>query len=202
MIDKRNQSSYCRLRVLAGILAVSLLLGTGCAGTEDAASPAPEPSPTTPGEPPSSNIVFQSEWTAGIVDREASGGGVAVLRGVRTGQHADFDRVVFEFEGERPGYHVEYVDRPVRACGSGDVVEVAGDGWLEVRMEPASAHTDAGEPTIPFRERRLSYPVLLELQITCDFEATVTWVLGVGSPNRYQVMELTDPTRLVINVRH
>ena len=201
MIDKRNQSSYCRLRVLAGILAVSLL-GTGCAGTEDAASPAPEPSPTTPGEPPSSNTVFQSEWTAGIVDREASGGGVAVLRGVRTGKHADFDRVVFEFEGERPGYHVEYVDRPVRACGSGDVVEVAGDGWLAVRMEPASAHTDAGESTIPFRERRSSYPVLRELQSTCDFEAIVTWVLGVGSPNRYRVMELTNPARLVVDVRH
>jgi len=30
----------------------------------------------------------------------------------------------------------------------------------------------------------------------------VTWVLAVQSPNRYRVLELEDPARLVIDVRH
>src|SRR3990172_2005408 len=34
---------------------------------------------------------------------------------------AGYDRVVFEFAGDSlPGYHVEYVNRPVVRCGSGD----------------------------------------------------------------------------------
>ncbi len=89
-----------------------------------------------------------------------------------------------------------------RKCGSGDATQVAGQGWLEVRITPAQAHTDAGRATIAERERRLALPVLKELEQTCDFEGDVTWVLGVASPNRYRVTELTGPARLVVDVRH
>jgi hypothetical protein len=117
--------------------------------------------------------------------------------------HVGFDRAVFEFEGTTvPGYHVEYVDRPVRQCGSGEPVAVEGDGWLEVRLTPAQAHTEAGAPTVPQREYRLPHPVLRELQAKCYFEAVVTWVLWVASPNRYRVREISDPARLVVDVRH
>ena len=143
------------------------------------------------------------EGTAGIVEKQRPEAGVAVLRDVRAASQDGFDRVVFEFEGSAvPGYHVEYVDRPVIQCGSGEPVEVAGDGWLEVRMIPAQAHTEEGQPTVGERERRLSLPVLKELQSTCDFEAHVTWVLGVASPNRYRVLELSNPARLIVDVRH
>lgn len=161
------------------------------AEVDDEPAPAGRPRPRPP-----------FEGTAGVVDVPRSGAGAAVLRDVRTGRQAGFDRVVFEFEGSVPGYHVEYVDRPVRQCGSGTAVEVAGDGWLEVRMMPAHAHTEAGRPTIERRKRSLRYPVLRELESTCDFEAVVTWVLGVASPNRYRVLELQDPPRLVVDIRH
>lgn len=143
------------------------------------------------------------EGTAGIVEKQRPEAGVAVLRDVRAASQEGFDRVVFEFEGSAvPGYHVEYVDRPVIQCGSGEPVEVAGDGWLEVRLVPAQAHTEEGRPTAGERERRLSLPVIKELQSTCDFEAHVTWVLGVASPNRYRVQELSNPARLIVDVRH
>ena len=143
------------------------------------------------------------EWTAGVVDTRRAAMRPATLRAVRTGRHAGFDRVVFEFEGGAvPGYHLEYVDRPVTKCGSGDATQVAGQGWLEVRITPANAHTEAGRPTVTDRERRVSLGVLRELELTCDFEADVTWVLGVASPNRYRVQELSSPARLVVDVRH
>ena len=69
-------------------------------------------------------------------------------------------------------------------------------------MSPANAHTEEGRPTVAERERTPSLPVLSELELTCDFEAVVTWVLGVGSPNRYQVREMNSPPRLVVDVRH
>lgn len=146
--------------------------------------------------------VHEQKWTAGIIDRPQPDSPPARLVAVRTATHEGFDRTVFEFEERLPGYHTEYIDRPVRKCGSGKVAEVAGDGWLEVRIYPARAHTDEGQPTVVERERMPNLTVLSELELTCDFEAVVTWVLGVQSPNRYRVRELSSPPRLVVDVRH
>jgi len=121
---------------------------------------------------------------------------------VRAARNEGFDRVVFEFRDAVPGYHVEYIDEPVRDCGAGEVRTIAGDGWLEVRLYPAVAHTEAGAPTVTERERALALPILRELELTCDFEAVVTWVLGTASPHRYSVLELRDPPRLVVDVEH
>ncbi|HEX5734234.1 MAG TPA: hypothetical protein VF131_15475 [Blastocatellia bacterium] len=143
------------------------------------------------------------EGTAGSVSHKNYNGAPVLLREIRTAQQSGFDRVVFEFDGpDVPNYNVEYVDKPVYQCGSGDVVQVAGDGWLAIKFTPANAHTEAGQPTIADRERRLSLPVLKELEITCDFEAEVAIVLGVSSPNRYRVLNLSNPTRVVIDIKH
>lgn len=93
------------------------------------------------------DVAHASEWTAGIIDRPRSDAPAAMLVAVRTGAHDGFDRVVFEFEERVPGYHIEYIDKPVRKCGSGKVTQVAGDGWLELRMYPSNAHTEKGRPT-------------------------------------------------------
>jgi hypothetical protein len=125
------------------------------------------------------------------------------MREVRSATHPGYDRVVFEFDrDEMPTYHLEYIDKPVRACGSGDTVPLAGDGWLEVRFTDAQAHTPEGEPTIKDRTRSPNLPVVKDLKITCDFESEVTWVAGVSSPNRYRVLELKSPTRLVVDIKH
>jgi hypothetical protein len=161
------------------------------------AAPAPaEPAPQAAASPD------PGEWTAGIVDRPRPGIRPVLLREVRSGRNEGFDRVVFEFDGDQlPGYHVEYVDRPVRQCGSGEPTQIAGDAWLQVRLVPADAHTDQGVATVRDRERSPGLPNLQELELTCDFEAHVEWVLGLGSPNPYRVLELSDPARLVVDVR-
>lgn len=143
-------------------------------------------------------------WTPGVLGAQRTlPGGAAVLRAVRAARQEGFDRVVFEFEGAAvPGYHIEYVDKPIRRCGSGDETAVAGEGWLRVRLEPAQAHTEAGQVTVAQRERALRLPVLAELEQICDFEGQVEWVLGARRPNPYRVMELTSPARLVVDVRH
>lgn len=175
---------------------------TPAATAEPAASPAATPSPGAATPEPGDHSEQDFRGTAGMVEKEAPGAAPALLRAVRTASHERFDRVVFEFAGARPpGYRVEYVDRPVRQCGSGEAVPVAGDAWLRVRLTPANAHTEAGEATVTDRDRRLGYTNLKELKILCDFEAEVEWVLGLASPNRYRVLELTNPARLVVDVR-
>lgn len=145
---------------------------------------------------------LRGDWTAGILEVRNAASGVVTLSVMRTATHESFDRFVLEFQGdELPDYHVEYIDRPVRQCGSGNPVELAGDGWLEIRLEPARAHDDEGEATVEQRESSPGLPVILEAKLTCDFEAVVVWVLGVSSPNRYRVTELQSPARLVVDVR-
>lgn len=181
-------------RTMAIAVTVCLALA-GCggkAGTRDS-------SPQVSGD---MDAGYASEWTAGIIDRPQPDAFPATLLAVRTDAHDGFDRIVFEFDNRVPGYHIEYIDQPVRKCGSGRVTRMAGDGWLEVRMYPANAHTPEGRPTVAERERMPNLPVISELELTCDFEAVVTWVLGVESPNRYRVRELGNPPRLVVDLQH
>jgi hypothetical protein len=141
------------------------------------------------------------EKTAGIVELKREGT-PSVLRAVRAASNPGHDRVVFEFDGGVPGFHLEYIDKPVRDCGAGDVKPIAGDGWLEVRFYPAYAHTEEGQPTVRERELRPALPIVREIERTCDFEAVVTWVVGTASPNRYRVFELSAPSRLVVDIDH
>ena len=165
------------------------------AGTSASATP-PGSQAAQPGEPKN------SEWTAGLVDVKRSGFAPVTMREVRTARNEGFDRLVLQFDGDQlPGYHIEYVDKPVIKCGSGDPTEVAGQGWLQVRVQPAQAH-EGTQVTVAERERKPGLPVVQELEMTCDFEGEVTWVLGVKGPNKYRVMELREPTRLVVDVQH
>jgi hypothetical protein len=172
--------------------------GSAAGGTAPTPAPAPGASADLPPEDPKNR-----EWTAGKVELKRRPGMPVTLRSVRAGQHADYDRVVFEFDGSQlPGYRLEYVDKPIIQCGSGDPTPVAGQGWLQVTLTPARGHDDKGQATVAERELKPSLPVLLELERTCDFEGEVTWVLGNKSPKKYRVMELRGPTRLVVDVQH
>ena len=143
------------------------------------------------------------EGTAGIVEKQYRTERSVVLEDVRLGRHAGYDRIVFEFRrNAMPGYHIEYVDKPAYRCGSGEAVWLAGDGWLSVRFDATQAHDDQGHSTIDYRERVVDFSILREVQNTCDFEGEMTWVLGVSSPNHYRVLELKQPTRLVLDIKH
>lgn len=172
--------------------------GSAVPDTSSPAADAPRPDEPT--------LTFATgTGTAGVTTESRSDMPPAILRTVRTASHSNFDRVVFEFDGTRvPGYHIEYIDSPVRQCGSGNPVDVAGDGWLEVRLEPARAHEGETEVrvTVENRNRRPNLTNLQQLVLTCDFEAQVAWVLGLASPDPYRVMELQNPARLVVDVRH
>ncbi|WP_224363507.1 AMIN-like domain-containing (lipo)protein [Hyalangium versicolor] len=165
----------------------------------DTAAPPPSPSPAQ-GQAASEDAKNR-EWTAGSVKLARQGLSPVTLRSVRAARNEGFDRVVFEFDGPQvPGYELQYVDKPITKCGSGNPTEVAGQAWLEVRLLPAQAH-EGGKSTVTELERKAALPVIQELERTCDFEGEVTWVLGNAHPNKYRVMELHEPTRLVVDVQ-
>jgi len=173
---------------------------SGAPPTTAPSEPAPEPEPV-PVLPAAQAEEAPPEKTLGITDVQRSGA-PRLLQAVRAARAAGYDRVVFEFRDGVPGFHLEYVDRPIRDCGAGDVKPIDGEGWLEVRFYPANAHTEAGQPTLAERELFPRLPIVREIERTCDFEAVVTWVVGTASPHRYRAFELGDPPRLVIDIDH
>lgn len=167
-----------------------------------AAAPAPAPADTTPAPAPAGNPPGQPEWSAATRQGGREGGSTSTLRGMRVGQNAGFDRLVLDFGADPvPPYHVEYVDSPVHACGSGDPVPVAGEGFLLVRMRSAQAHDEAGRATVQQRQIVPRTPVLREVEMICDFEGMIEIVMGVQTPNPYRVLVVPAPNRLIVDVR-
>lgn len=115
-------------------------------------------------------------WTAGIVERDADDGvALAVITATRTARHEGFSRFTIELTGTSlPGYHIEYIDRPLRECGSGRQIQPVGDAWLEIRLDGAAAHTESGQPTLPGRQMEAEAPPIYRIYRTCDFEGVVT----------------------------
>ena len=164
--------------------------------------PAPSPAEALASPEPGDSSAEEFEGIAGMTEKKRPSLKPAILREVRTATHENFDRVVFEFEGNAvPGYHIEYVEKPVKDCGQGEPVSISGDGLLLVRLLPAQAHSESGVATIKARQLAPGLPLIKEMKIICDFEADVQWVVGVTAPNRYRVLELSNPARLVVDVR-
>lgn len=176
--------------------------GAGAPGAADPARDLPAPDPADPGGAPPDTVVGEGRWTAATVALgPALDARMATATDVRAAAHAGYDRIAWTFDDDRPGVRVRYVDEPVRACGSGRPVPLAGDGWLEVRFEPARAHDEAGSATLPDRlAPRLA--TLLEGARTCDFEGVLVWTFGVASPEPFRVHALEDPPRVAVDVRH
>jgi hypothetical protein len=198
---------YARLLLSVNTLLVAIGLAA-CARDEeggrlaaDAAVAGADTSPDTLQNASVLNNPDTAGWTAGLTAKVGSGG-MTILEAVRTATHDEYERIVFAFApGSLPGYKVEYIDRPIRQCGSGEVVDMPGDAWLSIRMEPAQAHTDAGAPTIADRARTLNYENMKALKMICDFEGQVEWVAAVAAPNQYRTLELKEPPRLVIDIK-
>ncbi|GLZ31259.1 hypothetical protein Lesp02_34470 [Lentzea sp. NBRC 105346] len=132
----------------------------------------------------------------------ASATSTPTLTAIRTGRHTGFDRVVLDLNGNRPEFFVNEVDQ-LYDCGPGNPVSVPGNGFLEVRLAPAAAHDDAGNPTYT-GPRNFPTPALANVRgvaLTCDFEANLTVGLGYANANSWhRVFLLDNPTRVVIDI--
>ncbi len=126
----------------------------------------------------------------------------ARLRRIRAGRNAAFDRLVFDLDGCVPGVRVQYVDA-LHHQGSGDVIPLRGRAVVQVDIEPATAHTDGGDPTMTDTLPDLTaFAVLRQLADAGDFEAQLTWGIGVAARTALRATTLTGPSRVVVDVWH
>jgi hypothetical protein len=131
-----------------------------------------------------------------------------LLTNVTATKAAPHTRVIFEFREGMPGYKVDYGQRPVVQDGSGDEVNIEGDELLIVRFEPASGFDlearRGGQPTYTGPKRIAvggnSDPVREVVQVG-DFEAVLTWAIGLNGKRPFRVTTATDPSALVVDVK-
>jgi len=128
----------------------------------------------------------------------------AHLKAVRAAEHTTFDRFTLEFDIEPPGYKVEYVTPPVLADPSGKEVEMDGSAFLQITIQGAVANylTTGDEAYTGPTELKPGLPNLVETELTGDFEAVLTWVMGVNDEADFRVLTFDGPPRLVVDVGH
>lgn len=188
-----------RSAVLTLAAGLALVAGCGTAAPAGQAHPAATPAPhatppvsdggtltPSPGTPAPSRACLQAG---------------AYLVSIRTGQHAGFDRVVFEFSGGLPSYQAGLV-QSVDTDPKGDKIPLAGQARLRGVFRGASAWCPQPasktypQPAVltPF------YRQLLVVSAAGDFEHVLSFGIGTAARGAYRIYSLRGPDRVVLDV--
>ncbi len=141
---------------------------------------------------------------SGVLDAPRTGGALGELwhlADFRYGAHGDHLRVVWELAERRqslPKYRVVEVDNAAQTFPGG-----ADQGWGVARIDVVFSAVYAGDyPLASFLPVELGEdPVVTRLgSYPTDDAALLGFSIGLAQPARYEIYELTDPVRLVIDV--
>ncbi len=125
----------------------------------------------------------------------------AQLKSTAVSTNSTYDRFVVRWSSGNPSYRVRYVNQ-VTQDGSGNPVTLKGTHFLTVRFFSARAHTEAGGSVGGPKVRTPLYASLRQMKLVGDFEGVVTYGLGVQGRKPFRVFRLTNPTRLVVDIKH
>ena len=162
-------------------------------------SPSVSASPTAESNLPQ----FQcSSWSM-ILDY-AQSPTAAVINALRTGTHPGYDRLTIEWKGGPPGptgpTNISLTPQSgttFTQAPSGQTVTLAGQNGILVVIHNADLHTGYSGPT----DIKTGNATLVEVRRVEDFEAVVQVAMGVSGAACYRAFLLTNPDRLVIDIK-
>jgi hypothetical protein len=191
-----------------------LLVLPGCGSSKESSSPPgasslPSSTQTTTAPTDTGGIDTLAGASTNPVKGDATGTDTALLERIAVGRHEGYDRVVFQFRNGLPGYRVEYVSGPLKEDGSGKPVTVQGNAFVVVRMEPASGFDlNTGEGVLVYKGPKqidgssAGTSVVRQLVRTGDFEAVLSWAIGLSDKVDFRVTTATSPDRLIVDFRN
>ena len=209
-------------RALAASAAASLLLLAACAPASPtdapqsaeaspsgssptasaSASAAPETTPTAEPGLDATKPINADNWMSSVEGlppvRSDDPTKALALTGIRAATHEGFTRIVLEFSGEgTPGvWRAAWTDEAVEQ-GRGLPIQVDGEAVLDLVIDgtpmtasenpyPGGMHTRAGD---------------LDVVSDGTFEDNTHVVIGAPAARQFQIGFLSDPVRMVIDVR-
>lgn len=184
---------------------------TATAAASPTRTATPSPAPTTPAPTPSASPSATPTASPGGSPNPAcaarTGGSTAnraVLSDVRIARHPGYDRLVFEFAPSTgpgvygvPPFAVEVAQ--TFTATSGQPVRVDGNAFFLVRFTNADAHDQNGRVTVPSLDIKTPTPLIREVKIVEDFEASVRWAVGLDRLSCPTVLTLGGPVRVVVD---
>jgi len=128
------------------------------------------------------------------------------LRQVRATRQKLFDRVVFEFDGLVPSYNIKYLAaRIYKDLDGKHRIRIAGNAFIQIEMFVIPFDDIQGN----FYQSRgfspkggLMMPSLRQVEDKGEEEGFYDFLLGVSSRKLFRVTELSNPARVVIDLRH
>lgn len=189
------------------LCVASLFLATTCTPSRPTI---PETEPTTLPSPSATPVLLEPDPacpnpTGGEPTR-------AYLRSVSVTEKDGRDEIVFQFEtaqdspGGVPEFQLARAAPPFRTAGEGREMDVKGHLFYELVFHGASgANVEGEEVVITYRgpkEFKPEYEVLTEMEQSGDFEATLSWVLGLDQPSCPKLTTAESPPSLTIELPH
>ena len=127
-------------------------------------------------------------------------------RDVRSGVHGCFERFVIELQTPDqpvpafPGYWVRYATGPVELSPAGQQITMRGTASLLVSMGAAMKWTNPVGYDGPHDVFPPGMSMIEEYRLIEDFEGQSTWALGLDRKRNFEVTQLPNPPRLVVDI--
>ncbi|MDG2113657.1 MAG: hypothetical protein P8N02_13705 [Actinomycetota bacterium] len=128
-----------------------------------------------------------------------------MLDDARLAGQGAFDRFGLEFSGDTgaptDSYFVPWSATPPAGEGSGEPITPDGDWYLEIRAAASmyNFETDTAYSG-PTSLRSVDTANVQEVLTGWSFEGYMVWVVGAENPKGFRVAEMSEPSRLVIDV--
>ena len=187
------------------IALVPVLLAVACGDDDDDSAAKTTSSSTTSTSSTSTSTSTTTSTTAFVGSTSPTS---IATKATATALLTDVDvadgLVTFTFRADVPGVDAKYVQPPITEDASGRTVDVKGSAYLSIRLEPASGvdlSSGSATPEETYKGPKQidgSGPIA-EVRQTGDFEANMTWVIGLDHERAYRVEADASTVRVYIS---
>ena len=201
------------MRFHSRILTAAALVALAACGGDEAADEAPASEDVgAPIEVPElsngellglsrDHLTMTLPWGNGRIARDPQEAAAApMLMSLNAVGSTNFDRVVFEFSDDAPfpGYQVSWATAAMEGCS--ETVGTEGNAVLRVAFEPISLTDENGRQIVPASSRP-GLSLLSTAARACETEQGAVFELQASTAAQFRVLHLSQPNRLVIDMR-